>query len=157
MTREDTGTIKLKSPGGTTNSLNNALFGVGPPTIEISAILRIQQYCINVHQYRKRIIVSLVVCIVKMRSVNGKPFYGMSYLADSRFSGLRHKQAHARMNTLAQYRTHTKNTHTRTYARTHSHTHTYALMYAYANTHTHARTHTHVRAHTQINSSTHTN
>ena len=33
MTREHTGTIKLKSPGGATNSLNKALFGVGPLTI----------------------------------------------------------------------------------------------------------------------------
>ena len=40
MTREHTGTIKLKSPGGgATNSLNKALFGVGPLTILVSAIL----------------------------------------------------------------------------------------------------------------------
>ena len=39
MTREHTGTIKLKSPGGATISLNKALFGVGPLTIIHWAIL----------------------------------------------------------------------------------------------------------------------
>ena len=36
MTWEHTGIIKLKTPGGATNSLNNALFGVGQLTKAIA-------------------------------------------------------------------------------------------------------------------------